>query len=255
MNGQVVASGHLEPTDTCYYLENEGKDSNYAHRFTLDTDSVGHEEAELKIFERLMERAAEISRSYPDKRIQVGCHCDYQDLEQINYLLSKGFHHAWNYFILKRDLTQPLPTFAPIEGIEIKRWAMETHSEREQYLQAEKVSSDGETWSMARLVWYMHGPEWDTFTAFHGDQPISSCMTWGISEERSATEQIFTHPDYRKQGIAKRTIVEAMKFLRDEKKRTEATLGVVGNNQPAINLYKSLGYELIDVHLLMVKDI
>lgn len=37
--------------------------------------------------------------------------------------------------------------------------------------------------------------------------------------------------------------------------KSEATLGVVGGNHAAIRLYKSLGYELIDIHLLMVKDI
>ncbi|MGM1048041.1 MAG: hypothetical protein ACQEXX_18125 [Bacillota bacterium] len=55
--------------------------------------------------------------------------------------------------------------------------------------------------------------------------------------------------------MARAIIIKTMKFLRDEKQKSEATLGVVGSNQAAIRLYKSLGYELIDIHLLMVKDI
>lgn len=50
-------------------------------------------------------------------------------------------------------------------------------------------------------------------------------------------------------------MLEALHFLRDHKQKTEATLGVDGSNQAAIQVYKSLGYELIDIHIVMVKDI
>ncbi len=129
---------------------------------------------------------------------------------------------------------------------------METDEERELYLQAEKNGFDEESWSIARLNWFMGGSEWDTITAFCHGKPVSSCMTWGISSERSTTEQIFTHPDWRRQGIAKGTIIETLKFLRDKKQKSEATLGVIGSSHGAIRLYKSLGYELIDIHMLMV---
>lgn len=254
-NNQVVASGHLEPTDSCEYLEREGKDSNYVHRFIIDTDSNNYEYIELDIFNRLVDRAYQISEMYPSKRIQISRACSQEDLKSIDFLLSKGFYHSLNLLILKRDLTLPLPEYKVHDEIQIKRWAMEPAEEREMYLQAEKDGSDGESWSMARLNWFSSGPEWDTFTAFNNGRPISSCMTWGISSARSATEQIFTHPEWRRQGIARATIIEALKFLRDEKQKSEATLGVIGSNHAAIKLYKSLGYELIDIQMLMVKDI
>ncbi|WP_425298578.1 GNAT family N-acetyltransferase [Paenibacillus uliginis] len=71
----------------------------------------------------------------------------------------------------------------------------------------------------------------------------------------ASTDFGFEPPDWRRQGVARATIIETMKFLRDEKQKSETSLGVVGSNQAAIRLYKSLGYELIDIHLLMVKDI
>lgn len=255
IDGQVVAAGHLEPTESCEYLDNEERDSSYVHRFAFDTASNGHDEVEMEIFHRLITRAQEVKRAYPNKRIQVSHACPREDLGMIDFLLSQGFYHSLNYLIMKRDLTAPLPEYGRVEGIEIKRWAMETAEEQARYLQAEKDASDRESWSLARLNWFQGGPEWDTITAFHEGKPVSSCMTWGISSERSATEQIFTHPDWRRRGIARGTIIETLKFLRDEKGKSEATLGVVGGNHAAIRLYKSLGYELIDIHLLMVKDI
>lgn len=255
INNEVVASGHLEPTDSCEYLDREGKDSNYIHRFIIETDSNDYDHIELDIFNRLIDRAYQISQVYPNKRIQISKTCSHEDLKTIDFLLSKGFYHSLNYLIMKRDLTLPLPEYKVNEKIEIKRWAMETTEERELYLRAEKDSFDGESWSIGRLNWFRSGSEWDTFTAFDNGRPIGSCMTWGISSQRSATEKIFTHPEWRKQGIAQATIMEALKFLRDQKQKSEATLGVIGSNHVAINLYKSLGYELIDVQMLMVKDI
>ncbi|MDO7905886.1 GNAT family N-acetyltransferase [Paenibacillus sp. JX-17] len=255
LEGKVVAAGHLEPTESCEYLEAEGKDAAYPRRFLFDTDSLDQDQLEAEIMERMMDRAAEIKQLYPDKRIQVGHTCSHQDFAYIDFLLAKGFYHELNYFILKRDLTQPLPEMIIPAGIEVKRWAMETEEEQNRYLQAEKKGFDGESWSRERLNWFQHGSEWDTFTAFYQGEPVSSCMTWGISPERSATEQIFTIPEWRRRGIAQLVIVEALKFLRDKKHKTEAALGVVGSNPAALNLYKSLGYELIDLHVLMVKDI
>ncbi|UNK16944.1 GNAT family N-acetyltransferase [Paenibacillus sp. N3/727] len=254
IDNRVVATGYLEPTESCEYLDKEGKDSNYVHRFILETDSHGYEQLEQEIFERILDRATQIKKSYPHKKIQISHACEHTDLESIDFLFSKGFYHSLNYFIMKRDLTLPMPEYSLNHEIEIKRWAMGTEAEKELYLQAEEDSS-GESWSKARLNWFMAGSEWDTITAFHHGKPISSCMTWGISSDRSATEQIFTHPDWRRKGVARATIIETMRFLRDEKQKNEATLGVVGSNQAAIRLYKSLGYELIDIHLLMVKDI
>ncbi|QCT03416.1 hypothetical protein E6C60_2704 [Paenibacillus algicola] len=255
INDQVVASGHLEPTDSCEYLDRNGKDPDYKHRFIIDTDSDGYDDLEIEIYHKLVDRAHEISKSYPNKQLQISRTCSHEDLHSIDFLLAQGFYHSLNYMIMRRDLTKPLPEYKVSNEIEIKRWAMETVEERKLYLQAEKDGFNGESWSLGRLNWFRSGPEWNTITAFHDSKPISSCMTWGISSERSATEQIFTHPDWRRQGIARGTIIETLKFLRDEKQKTEATLGVVGSNHGAIHLYKSLGYELIDIHLLMVKDI
>ncbi|MFB5676602.1 GNAT family N-acetyltransferase [Paenibacillus terreus] len=256
LEGRVVASGHLEPTDSCEYLGREGKDAAYIHRFLFDTDSIqGCDHLESDLFDRITDRAMEIKQSYPLKRIQIGHTCSHNDFQYIDFLLLNGFYHELNYLIMRRDLTKPLPELSNRYGIEVKRWAMESEEEKNLYLQAEKDGFDGESWSKERLTWFQHGSEWDTFTAFHDHQPISSCMTWGISSERSATEQIFTVPEWRRRGVAKLAIVEALKFLRDQKQKSEATLGVIGSNAAAINLYKSLGYELIDIHLLMVKDI
>lgn len=129
---------------------------------------------------------------------------------------------------------------------------METAEEQMLYQQAESEAGEGdphhEAWSLNRLRWYMKGAEWDTFTAFDGERPIGSVMTWGISPIRSATENIFVVSAWRRKGIAKYLITHALKFVK-ERGKTEATLGVYGDNKRAIALYKSLGYRLIFINM------
>ncbi|MEM3088171.1 MAG: ribosomal protein S18-alanine N-acetyltransferase [Candidatus Bathyarchaeia archaeon] len=53
-------------------------------------------------------------------------------------------------------------------------------------------------------------------------------------------------PDYRRQGIAKTLMIEAMKGM-ETYNATECFLEVRVTNQPAINLYKKLGFQIIRI--------
>lgn len=132
---------------------------------------------------------------------------------------------------------------------------MTTQAEQEQYLAAEARGDDhGVSWSLNHLQWTKSGGEWDAFTVFHENEIIGSVMTWGLGEERSATENIFVVPEWRRKGIAIAFITEALKFLKDKGKK-QATLGVFGDNGKAIALYKSLGYKMVDTILQFGIDV
>jgi len=53
-------------------------------------------------------------------------------------------------------------------------------------------------------------------------------------------------PEYRRQGIAKTLMIEAMKGM-EAYNATECFLEVRVSNQPAINLYKKLGFQIIRI--------
>lgn len=72
---------------------------------------------------------------------------------------------------------------------------------------------------------------------------VSSVTVWGIGDGRSATENIFTIPDYRHKNIARETIAASLRYLK-ELGETQATLSVVGENIPALSLYLGVGYHL-----------
>lgn len=247
---EILGVGHLVPDQTWFLIETGNKPEEYVYKLSMDItihpDCVATNEIKGELYQVLLERAKELRANFPNKRVKVSCTVDSDELEEMDFILSKGFLVERNHLIMKRDLTEEIPAYPLPENIEIKNWKMESATEQEQYLQAEASGDDGLAWSLNNLRWTMAGSEWDTFTAFDGEKVVGSCMTWGISDVRSATEQIFVLPEWRRKGIARAVIAESLRFLKDNGK-TEATLGVFSENGKAIALYLSLGYKMNEI--------
>ncbi|WP_456276756.1 GNAT family N-acetyltransferase [Bacillus sp. AK128] len=251
--GHILGVGHLVPDQTWFLLVKNNDPSDFVYKLTMDIslnfNQPSSENVLEELFAHLLTRAKELRAKYPDKKISVNHVISSDDLEEIDFYLSKGFTIIRNHLIMKRDLTEPISPHHFAESIKILNWKMESEEEQERYLRAESESDkDGVSWSLNQLRWTKAGGEWDTFTAFEGDQIVGSVMTWGLGESRSATESIFVLPRWRRKGIAKAMITEALLFLK-AKGKTEATLGVFGENQEAIPLYLSLGYKMEGINI------
>jgi ribosomal protein S18 acetylase RimI-like enzyme len=246
-NGDIYGIGHLEPHDTWQLIGKKDMPSDFIYKLRLNiiinTEIKPPESVKDGLMKALLMRANELKKTYPDKNIRVIKYIASDDNEEIDYFLTKGFAAFDINLVMKRDLTDTIPDVLKIDGVSVINWKMSTEQEKKQYLEAETKSNSGVCWSINQLRWYSFGPEWDTFTAFSGDKVIGSTMTWGITDERSATENIFVIPEWRRKGVAKLVITDALKFLKNKGKKI-ATLCVFGDNKPAIALYKSLGYKM-----------
>jgi ribosomal protein S18 acetylase RimI-like enzyme len=248
-DGQIIGAGHIVPDQTWFVIEQEDKPTDFVYKLNLDIsineDLTPPENVPQDLLECLLTRAKEIRGQYPDKKIRVAHNIPSEETEEMDFYLSKGFDTQRTHLVMKRDLTEEIPDYPLSANFNIKRWEMALPAEEEQYLAAEARSDDyGVSWSLNHLKWTKRGQEWDTFTVFNGDEVVGSVMTWGLGKDRSATENIFVVPEYRRLGVAKAVITESLKFLRD-KGKTEATLGVFGDNGKAITLYRSLGYRVL----------
>jgi ribosomal protein S18 acetylase RimI-like enzyme len=117
------------------------------------------------------------------------------------------------------------------------------------YNQAELAAFDGVAWRLNHLQWMQGAAEMMNFCAFDGERLIGNTSTWRITDERSATENIFVTPDWQKKGVARSMIYTALAHLKQQGK-TVASLGTSGTNAKAIRLYTELGYELMGFQLL-----
>ncbi|MGM7684515.1 GNAT family N-acetyltransferase [Cytobacillus sp. Hm23] len=257
--GNIYGVGHLELDQTWFFIDTDNKPANFVYKLNIDISlnpnlKCSHD-LKNELLKSLMKRAEELRSKYPSKKIKLTHFIEADELEEINFYLSKGFVSKRTHLVMKRDLTEEIHEYPLQEGIKVINWKMETQEEEEQYLKAEAEGDlEGESWSLNKLRWTKGGSEWDTFTAFCGDKVVGSVMTWGIGEKRSATESIFVLPEWRRIGIAKSLITQALKFLQ-EKGKNEATLCVLGHNSKAISLYCSLGYKMLYINLEFELDI
>ncbi len=64
---------------------------------------------------------------------------------------------------------------------------------------------------------------------------------------RGFIQDVFTHPDYRRRGIARRLVETLLDWLREEQVET-VELTVATNNAEAIRLWESLGFRSYMLH-------
>lgn len=247
-DGEVLATAHIAPDQSWGLIEDGNKSIDFEFKLQMDLaineNTTVPQEAVEELTDAVIFRAKMIRNQYPNKKVTLRHTISSDDIKEMDFYLSKGFITKQNHLVMKRDLTEPIPQFSLPPNINVINWKMETQKEQEKYLRAEAAGDpNGVCWSLNHLKWTKSGAEWDTFTAFDGNNVVGSVMTWGLGEERSATENIFVLPNWRRKGIASALISEALTFLK-EKGKTEATLGVFGDNQEAISLYQSLGYRM-----------
>ncbi|RIW34643.1 GNAT family N-acetyltransferase [Bacillus salacetis] len=257
--GTILGVGHIVPDPAWLAIEAGGKSDDFVYKLKLDIflneeisvpESLPHD-----LYDHLLSRAKDLRARHRGKCVRISHTIPAVDKKEMDFYISKGFDTHRTHLVMKRDLTKEIPDFPLPEGLIVKRWGMETQAEEEQYLAAEaKGDLFGVSWSLNYLRWTKNGEEWNTFTVFNGNDVAGSVMTWGLGEGRSATENIFVLPEWRRKGIAKAVITEALKFLK-AKGKTEATLGVFGDNGKAISLYESLGYRMLAVMLEFGLDI
>jgi ribosomal protein S18 acetylase RimI-like enzyme len=255
---EILGVSSLEPHITWASIDTNCQDPDYIYslkmNIVLNPACTTEKSVTTSLIDALLARAKEIRKDYPEKRIRVINYIASDNNEQIDSYLSKGFAVYTTSLVMKRDLTEEIPEQPCSNNVKIINWKMTTEEDLKKYYNTDYKCSNGAAWSINMVRWMRNAPEWVTFAAFSGDELIGSVMTWLITEDRNATENIFVLPQWRRKGVAKAFITEALKYLKS-KGKTVATLCVYGDNKTAINLYKSLGYKMYFVNLEFGYDV
>ena len=117
--------------------------------------------------------------------------------------MTHGFALYKTVLIMKFDLSQEIKDFPVAPNVVIKQSDLENEEEIKKYFIASKLSQNGNCLNLASVRWTKHFPGWALFNAYSADELIGSVMTYSVTEERSATENIFVVPRWRRKGIAK----------------------------------------------------
>jgi mycothiol synthase len=201
---------------------------------------------------RAVERAAS---EPPDQETALASFVHATELGHHAILATEGFAAIRWFFLMCRDLTQPIPDAAFPEGLELRPLRPEHHrvvfeAEVEAFLDhwgaREKTEQDF-TLTYGReefdpALWVV---AWD------GEQVAGVVQNWiwaaenaEMSAARGWLEHISVRAAWRRRGLARAITAESLRRLRDAG-MTEAMLGVDADNPTgALGLYQGLGFEV-----------
>ncbi|WP_160687615.1 GNAT family N-acetyltransferase [Clostridium sp. C2-6-12] len=256
---EILGVADLEPHISWTPIEENSQNQDYIYRLCvnirINPSYEAHKNLRSSLMDVILDRAKQIKKDYPGKKIRVIRYISADNNEEMDLFISKGFIAYRNSLVMKRDLTEEIKPCDSSPEFRIVNWKMETADEVKSYVETDAKCNDGAAWNFDTVSWMRYSPEWATFAAFSKDNEfLGGVMTYLITEERSATENIFVLPEWRRKGVAKAFITEALKYLKNNGK-TMATLCTDGDNKPAINLYKSLGYRMYCVNIEFGYDV
>ena len=250
-SGKLIAYAPLYPV-----LRHE--DSQSPH--TLWVEIKAHpacdapNEVKGQLLERIRIRARELTEPFPGHPIHLTFQYFPSERASIEYVAAKGCQYTESVFTMRRDLTQNIPEFLPLEEALIRPWRMESLAEQQAYIAARNECFPEAPVELAEWQYFMQSPQWSvgtTMAAFQDDQLVGNVtLFWDEAENQRSgnkigyTEYIFVRPAWRGRNLARALITRGLRYLR-EKGLAEAHLDVRAQNSGALGLYTRLGYEVI----------
>lgn len=245
INGKLIAYSPIFPAPV-----KDGSPEEYPHYLWTDIiyDPI---DMELEIamdllLEKVKARAVEIKSTLPERKTRLASLKFINEEEGIKYFISNGFQHYDTMYYMNRNLEEPIEEVTTTGEVEIRRWKVSTEEDKLKYLNADNISNPNNPMSYEDLEWSVKGP-WSvgcSIGAFDkNNNLLGSVMTYWFNNNEGITEEVFVIPQWRRKGIAKSMIKEALQYLRENGKII-AELEVRKSNEKAVNLYKKMGYKI-----------
>lgn len=92
----------------------------------------------------------------------------------------------------------------------------------------------------------VYNPEWDMVAVKEDGKIGAFCITWPDPLNRVGLfEPVGTHPDFQRKGLGRGVMLEGLRNLREDGMR-QAIVTTEANNEPAIRLYESVGFRIVN---------
>ena len=222
----------------------------------IETAMVGWCEARLR----------EIAQAQPQDSRRLFQTYSSEIQKGFNRIIDSLGYNPVRYFIEMSRPLENIPTAELPEGIEVrpveekdirKIWDASVEAFRDHWGFSLPEEEDFISYQNSK---YFQPDYWQV--AWKGDEVVGSVQNYidhdynqKCDRKRGWTEEITTHRDFRRQGIAKALIVRSM-HMHKAKGMTEVALGVdTDNPNGALQLYQSLGYQKQKTMITFRKEI
>ena len=248
VDGDVVAYSRV-----AWFTEENPEKAIYMHFVHIHPD-WRHQGLEKTMIKWCEDRLKNIAEENPQGHPRLYQTFSNELKPELNSILEELGYQPVRYFIeMCRDLNN-LPEAELPKGVEVrpvaeeevhKIWKASVEAFRDHWGFVEPSEEEFEGYKKSK---YFQPDLWQV--AWHGDQVVGSVLNYidhdynqKYNKKRGMTEEITTHRDWRRKGIAGALIVRSMK-MHKAKGMEEVALGVDTNNLTgALRLYQSLGYE------------
>lgn len=101
----------------------------------------------------------------------------------------------------------------------------------------------------------VYNPEWDKVVVMEDGTIGAFCITWPDPVNRVGLfEPVGTHPVYQRQGLGRAVMLESLRGLREMGMR-QAIVTTSVDNEPAIKLYESVGFKVVNRLITFQKEV
>jgi ribosomal protein S18 acetylase RimI-like enzyme len=211
-------------------------------------------QARALLLDRVIERAKAIKASFTPRRVKLAADMTASQRPDVQHLLENGFERYEGMHVMSRKTQDPIPDVSVPQEITVRLWKMATEEERINYIRAFNSCFFENPKTLEGLSFLLDSPMWagTAVAAFDPQgQLAGSVLAYPDEEKRwGVVDDVFVLPEWRRRGIAKRLVGEGIKYFR-ELGMEEVRLDVVQTNEPAISLYRSMGYVTINEEVML----
>jgi ribosomal protein S18 acetylase RimI-like enzyme len=245
-NGRMVAKGQVAVVSKA---EVDSTAVDRTHKIYVNLKVVPDREKDTVlynlVYDKLVHRALELRDPLPSEYRTMICVGNVSTEEPNNaFFINQGYKYLKSLYSMSRDFEEPIDPMTLKAPYRFMLWDMPTSDDVQEYMEI-----DAEIWPDARiqrerLINYRQKPIWTTLTVREQNRLIGSTMVWKREQDGAGQiEDVLVREPWRKQGIAKYMLTQALFYLKDQN-CTVAELQVEAANESALQLYRGLGFEI-----------
>lgn len=205
------------------------------------------------LFEAVLLRAQEIKVDFAPRQVRLAA--DMMDCQRfdIERLVEKGFSVFQRVLAMQRSLADPVPNVTQPPDISYEASRLESNSKQQAYLEALNRCFPTNPKTNDGLQFQLNSPFWCKGINFvacdpQGDLVGSILVMVDEDTNRGILDDVFVLPEYRRRGIARRLVVDALRYLKGMAV-SKAVLEVLESNIPAVSVYRSAGFTVAQQEL------
>ncbi|MFF2479968.1 GNAT family N-acetyltransferase [Paenibacillus sp. NPDC058071] len=242
-NNRMIAKGQVSVIN----VVPPGRSPDSKHAIYVNLKTVPERETDENLLERLYQpllaRATELKEDLSKEYDTILCvGNDSKEIANNRFFVSKGYAPLKSLFLMKQQLDKPIENRLLPESFRTSFWGMETPEEQQQYLKIESEIWPDTPLGLNRLEEYRQHELWTSIIVHEANEIVAGLLVWK-EENDGFIEDVFVREPWRKRGLAKHLLVQALLYLRSHD-LSNAKLMVETANHSALSLYESVGFAI-----------